>query len=233
MLIVFAVLWVLAWLLKPLMPLTGEMLNAQGNATTRVEKPAISPAYLSLGKVGSEVVPEASAAGKKIKKTAHGLTTKAFVVLVELNGKTTFGAEEGGLIVGFGYWVHEVSSSEYALAYTKAQCESATESEWVAFTVEVKATSKFATVVEATVVGRSAATWVAAANGVNKLESAVTVESNANTQEIRWLLGYSASTAGTLCLVEKAEEPFRTLNTGDKYEVPSSLSQISQLAVVK
>ncbi len=215
------------------MPLTGEMLNKQGNASCKEEAPNISPKYLSLGKTAAEVTPEETTApARKIKKTAHGLVTKNLVVLTELNGKTGLGESAGGLVVGFAYWVHEVSSSEFALAYTKAQCESATEAEWIEWTVTIKATTKFAKVEELVVTARVEAKWKAAANIQNELEAAVTVESNANSQEVKWLLGYSAVSAGTLCLVEKAEEPFRTLQKGDKYEVPTSGSKVSQTGFV-
>ena len=219
-------------------PLTGEMLNAQGNMTTREAAATISPKFLSLGKTAKTVTneTETAATGHKFKKTSHGITTKMMIVITELNGKvltaSTVGESVGGLVLGGFYWAHEVSANEFAIAWTKAQAESATEGEWVEYTAAIKTTTKFAVVEEATVTARVEAKWNAAANVTNELEKAVTIESNANSQEITFLLGYSASSGGTICLCQPAEEPFRTLQKGDKYEVPTAGSKISQTGFV-
>jgi hypothetical protein len=201
------------------MPLTGEMLNAQGNATCRKEAPSISPEYASVGSQ-TEVVPEESTAPARIiKKTAHGLNTGDLIVFTEINGKTTLGEAVGGLIIGAPYYVRKVSTSEIEVAVTKAQAESATVGEHVEFTVTIKATSKIMKLTEGNVVARIKTTFAAAANLANEDATAREIEA-AGAITVDWLMYFSAVTAGTCTLVEKVTQ--KVLATNDLYKVTKS-----------
>lgn len=214
------------------MPLTGEMLKAQGDATCREEKPAISPKFVSLGKTEAEVSPTGNETANKRKftKAAHGLKTKDLVVIVELNGKvlttSTIGESVAGLVLGGVYWVHEVSSSEFAIAYTKAAGESATEGEWIEYTAEVKTTTKFAKVVEITVTARKEVKYKALTgnNLTSEAEGTPVAEvesNNAGSVEVKWLMYFSEAAGGTLTRVDPAEEA-KTLAKGDLYKINAS-----------
>lgn len=211
------------------MPLTGEMLNAQGNATCRKEAPSISPEWVTIaGEV--EVVPEESTGPSRIiKKTAHGLITGDMIVFTELNGKTTVGEEVGGLVIGVPYWVRKVSTSEIELANTKAQAESATVGEHIEFTVTVKATSKIKKPVEHTgaKTKRIKTAFSSAANLLNEDATAREIEAT-SAVTVLWLLYFSAETAGTCTNVVATTS--KTLAEGDIFKVTKS--QVFQNAYV-
>lgn len=215
------------------MPLTGEALEEQGEATIKKVKPANSPEYASLGETNKEVTAEAtSGAGFKIKAT-HGCSTGDLVVFTEINGKTTVGEEVVGLVIGVPYRIRNVAAGEFAVAYTKAGSESATEAEWVEHTAEVKATTVFQRVVEMVVTARTKVEWTALKKASLTNEApALTVEANHSSgkKTARWLLYYSAAAAGTLELVNKAETD-KELEKGDKYEITKS--QLAQTGYLK
>jgi DNA-binding transcriptional regulator YdaS (Cro superfamily) len=210
------------------MPLSGEALNEQLQMLAEKKAAGINIAAVSIAKNNGEVSveTETAASGHKFKKTAHGLATKDIVVLTELNGKTGLGETVGGLVVGAPYYIHEVSSSEFALAYTKAQSESATEGEWVEYTAAIKTTTKVTRIKEATVAARIAITFSAAKNLLLEDATAREIESTEAAQKIKWVVYYSATSAGTFMGVEAATE--KELASGDLYKVTSS--KISQNA---
>lgn len=210
------------------MPLSGEALNEQGNAITRGTKPANEATWVTFATDSSQS-PEASAAGKKIKKTAHGLETGNIVVFTNINGKTTFGEVVGGLVIGAPYYARKISANEFSVSYTKTQSESATEGEWIEFTVEIKAESVVKHVEEHTgaKTKRVKAVFAAAANLTNEDATAREVEASAEVK-IRWVMLWSAESAGTFMGLEAATE--KTLATADLYRVTNN--KISQNAYV-
>jgi hypothetical protein len=231
LLVQFMVAEVLLLMAALLFPLTGEALEEQGEATIKKVKPTNAPEYASLGETNKEVTLEENAgAGKKIK-TTHGCETGDLIVFTEINAKTTVGEEVAGLVIGVPYRLRKVAAGEFAIAYTKAGSESATEGEWVEHTATLKATTVFQRVIECNVVARTKVEWTAIKKASLTNEApALSVESNAAAQKVRWLLYYSAASAGTLELVNKAEEE-KTLAKGDKYEITSS--QLAQTGYLK
>jgi hypothetical protein len=206
------------------------MLNAQGNATTRKEAPTISPEWVTVASQ-TEVVPEESTAPSRvIKKVGHGLNTGDIIVFTELNGKTTLGEEAGGIVVGVPYYVRKVSTSEFEIAYTKAQAESATVGEHIEFTVTVKATSKIMKLTEHTgaKTKRIKTAFGSAANLLNEDATGREVEAS-GAVVVTFVLYFSAETAGTCTKVDKAPEA-KTLAEGDIYRVTKS--QLFQNAYV-
>src|SRR5205085_10200495 len=133
----------------------------QGEATIKKVKPANAPEYASLGETNKEVtLEETPGAGKKLKAT-HGCETGDLIVFTEINGETEVGKEVNGLVVGVPYRLRKVAAGEFAVAYTKAGSESATEAEWVEFTATIKATTKFQRIIECNVVARTKVEWTA------------------------------------------------------------------------
>lgn len=212
------------------MPLSGEALNEQGNAITRGTKPSNLTEWVTIGSTEKTVEPEETTApARKIKKTGHGLNTGDIIVFTELNGKTTFGEAVGGLVIGVPYYVRKVSTSEFALAYTKAQAESATEGEWIEWTVTIKTTSKLAKLLEHTgaKTKRIKTGFAVAANLTNEDATAREIEAS-GTVTIKWVLFFSAETSGTFMGCEAVTE--QPMIEGNIYKITTG--KVSQNAYV-
>lgn len=212
-------------------PLSGEALNEQGNAITRGTKPANEAVWFTIATDdgGKTITTESGANVKKLKLT-QTYTTGNVVVITNLNGKTVLGETEGGLVVGVPYYVRKVSGTEIALAVTKAQSESATESEWIEVTAAIKTTTVVKVIEEHTgaKTKRVKATFAAAVNMTNEDATAREVEASAEVK-VRWVLTFSAESAGTFMGLEAVTE--KTLASGDLYKITNN--KISQNAYIQ
>lgn len=212
-------------------PLSGEALNEQGNAITRGTKPSNLTEWVVVATDdgGKTITTESGANVKKLKLT-QSYTTGNIVVITNLNGKTVLGETEGGLTVGVSYYVRKVSGTEIALAVTKAQSESASESEWIEVTVAVKTSTVLKLIEEHTgaKTKRIKTGFAVAANLLNEDATAREVEASA-TVKVRWVLYFSAETSGTFMGCEAVTE--KELATGDLYKL--NKSQIFQNAYVQ
>jgi hypothetical protein len=209
------------------MPLSGEALNEQGNAITRGTKPTNEATWVTIATDTSQS-PEASAIGKKIKKTAHGLLTGEIIVFTKLNAAAVLGEVVGALVVGVPYYVFKIGVNEFGVAYTKAQAE-AGEGSCIEFTVELKAESVLKKIEEHTgaKTKRQKAVFAAAANLTN--EDATAREIEATTEvKVRWVMFWSAETVGVFMGLEAVTE--KTLAIADIYKITNN--KISQNAYI-
>lgn len=211
------------------MPLSGEARNAQGDAITR----GIKPTPLEWATIASQttVTPELATAakGRIITRAAHGLNTGDIVVFTEVNANTTFGAQVAGVILGLPYYVRKVSASEFEIANTKTQAESATVGEHVEFSEELKTTSKLQHVIEHTgaKTKRKQLTFAAAANGSNEASAAVEIEAT-STVKVKWIMFFTAETSGTFMGCTEVTE--KELAAEDLYKITKTV--IEQNAVL-
>jgi hypothetical protein len=211
------------------MPLSGEALNQQGNATTRKTNPTVGAEWFTIATDDAGKSPTETAANLKKLKLANAYTTGSVVVITNLNGKTVLGEAEGGLIVGVPYYVRKVSGTEAAFANTKAQSESATEGEWIEWTVIVKATTVVKLIEEHTgaKTKRVKATFAEAVNLVNEDATAREIEAS-GTVKVRWVMAFSAETTGTFMGLEAVSE--KELASADLYKITNN--KISQNAYI-
>jgi hypothetical protein len=198
-------------------PLSGEALNEQGNAITRGTKPASLTEWITVATDDGGKSPTETTTGKKLKLT-QSYATGNIVVITKLNAKTGLGETEGGLIVGVPYYARAISGTEIAFANSKAQSESATESEWIEFTVTIKAETVVKKIEEHTgaKTKRIKTAFAAAVNLINEDATAREVEASA-TVKVRWLLYFSAETSGTFMGLEATTE--KELATADLLKV--------------
>jgi hypothetical protein len=205
------------------MPYTCEGKNTQQAAILKKENPTISAEYVSIG-TQTEIVPSSeAAASQRVIKVAAAPATGTLVCLTEINGKTTLAEAVGSLVIGRVYYVRKVSTTEIELANTKAQSESATAGEHIELTVAIKTTTKIIEIFEATVTARIATGFGTIANGQGEDATAREVESNAANQKIKWIMYFSASTAGTCVGVAEVTE--RELQKGDIFKVTKTIGE--------
>jgi len=206
------------------MPLSGEALNEQGNAITRGTKPTNEVKWVTIATDDGGKSPTATAANLRKLKLTQAYTTGQVVVITNLNGKTGFGETEGGLTVGVPYYVRAISGTEIALANTKAQAESATEAEWLEWTVEIKATTVIKRIEEHTgaKTKRKECSFAVAANLTNEDTAAREIEASAAVK-VRWIMYWSAETAGVFMGLEATSE--KELATSDMFKITNQKIQ--------
>jgi|SRR6185312_7854621 len=187
---------------------TGEAKNEQMKKAGELAK------FVGVG--GSTTIsPEASAAGSKFKKTAHGLANGTILVPTSLSG----GA---GLVSGRVYRVVNATANEFELSVTSG---GAAES----WTTTLEAASVFAVITEHTgaKTKRKATSFGAPSKGVVVDSTAHEIEMS-GTVTVRWALYFTEETAGTLIAVSEVTE--KPLSEADIYRLTEGKLEENGLA---
>lgn len=202
---------------------SGEAKIVQTNAIARGTAPSFKAEFVTVGTQAAVALNANTTTGSRIFHMASGApATKAIVVFAKINNETANGKEVNGIVIGRPYWVRNVSTTEFEIAYTKAGAESATAGEHEEATGTIESANTEVVEVKEHTGAKTARAKTAPAEATNATkgvakDAAREVEISANATKVRWVMYFSALTNGEFAGCSQVTE--KELAEGDIYKV--------------